>query len=74
MCTCVSLLTGLLLALPPRLLLLPQSVLLTEGSTLLVPRNNAAMERTLGDEHTYYVEQKQIGMSLESLCVCPVTL
>ncbi len=45
----MSLLTRLLLPLPPVLLLLPQSVLLPAGSTLLVSRNDLAMERTLED-------------------------
>lgn len=50
LCLCpfvFSLLTGLLLSLPPLLLLLLQSVLLPAGATLLVSWNDGAVERTL---------------------------
>lgn len=47
MCLYFSLLTRLLLSLPPFFLLLPLSVLLPAGSTLLVSWNDGAMERTL---------------------------
>ena len=50
-CACErSTLTRLLLSLPP---LLSQPVLLPDGSTLVVSRNDPAVKRTLKDTHTH---------------------
>lgn len=72
---CLLFFTRLLLCLPPLLLLLPQSVRFPAGSTLLVSRNDLAMERTLEERvraqtHTQHKTQ----MFAEALCSCPVTL